>query len=69
MILPNVPKNCMKLKEFGPPGGLPAPPQINADHKIKLLSVAVLDTHPLCLLASALDICACLYLLGNNAIL
>ena len=20
-ILPNVPKNCMKLKEFGPPGG------------------------------------------------
>ena len=21
MILPNFPKNCMKLKEFGPPGG------------------------------------------------
>ena len=21
MILPNVPKNCMKLKEFGPRGG------------------------------------------------
>ena len=20
-ILPNFPKNCMKLKEFGPPGG------------------------------------------------
>ena len=24
-ILPNFPKNCMKLKEFGPPGGR-APP-------------------------------------------
>ena len=22
-ILPNFPKNCMKLKEFGPPGGRP----------------------------------------------
>ena len=21
MILPNFPKNCIKLKEFGPPGG------------------------------------------------
>ena len=21
-ILPNFPKNCMKLKEFGPPGGI-----------------------------------------------
>ena len=29
MILPKFPKNCMKLKEFGPPGGggaSPAPP-------------------------------------------
>ena len=24
-ILPNFPKNCMKLKEFGPPGGARAP--------------------------------------------
>ena len=24
-ILPNFPKNCMKLKEFGPPGGAPPP--------------------------------------------
>ena len=23
-ILPNFPKNCMKLKEFGPPGGAPS---------------------------------------------
>ena len=25
MILPNFPKNCMKLKEFGPPGGTSVP--------------------------------------------
>ena len=26
MILPKFPKNCMKLKEFGPLGGFPCPP-------------------------------------------
>ena len=26
-ILPKIPKNCMKLKEFGPPGGRGAHPK------------------------------------------
>ena len=40
-ILPNFPKNCMKLKEFGPPGGARPkfyyvdPPLESVEEKIK----------------------------------
>ena len=33
MILPNFPKNCMKLKEFEPRGGVPRAPLRSATDK------------------------------------
>ena len=35
-ILPNFPKNCMKLKEFGPPGGGARPKFYYVDPPLKM---------------------------------
>ena len=42
-ILPNFPKNCMKLKEFGPPGASLAPP---LDPPLEAMYFGVKDSLP-----------------------
>ena len=45
-ILPKFPKNCMKLKEFGPPGGVPRAPLRSAtENTHSFLFLANIYTH------------------------
>ena len=51
-ILPNFPQNCMKLKEFGPPGAhvlltpLLDPPMLLLGKKPKATTKVTLTSHP-----------------------